>query len=72
MSKILSEIHPENPIGVISGPNLAEEIASSQLSGTVIASTYKNLRKDMVDILSSDFLEFMKIQIHMELKWAEL
>mgnify|MGYP005735091135 FL=1 len=55
MSKILSEIHPENPIGVISGPNLAEEIASSQLSGTVIASTYKNLRKDMVDILSSDF-----------------
>lgn len=38
MSQILREELPDNPIGVLSGPNLAREIAESQVSGSVIAS----------------------------------
>jgi len=38
MSQIIEEELPGNPYGVISGPNLAIEIAQKQLTGTVIAS----------------------------------
>ena len=38
MSQIIGEELPGNPYGVISGPNLALEIAQKQLTGTVIAS----------------------------------
>lgn len=38
MSQIINEELPDNPYGVISGPNLALEIAQKQLTGTVIAS----------------------------------
>lgn len=38
MSQILKEEMPDNPIGVLSGPNLAREIAAGQVSGSVIAS----------------------------------
>lgn len=38
MSQILEEELPECPKGVISGPNLAKEIAQKQITATVIAS----------------------------------
>lgn len=38
MSQILEEEVPQAEIGVISGPNLAAEIADGQIAGTVIAS----------------------------------
>lgn len=38
MSEILSELLPTSRIGVLSGPNLAEEIANGQYAGTVVAS----------------------------------
>jgi len=38
MSQIIEEELPGHPYGVISGPNLAMEIAKKQLTGTVIAS----------------------------------
>jgi len=38
MSQIIEEELPGHPYGVISGPNLAMEIARKQLTGTVIAS----------------------------------
>jgi len=38
MSEIIVEELPGHPYGVISGPNLAREIAQKQLTGTVIAS----------------------------------
>ena len=55
MSQILNEYMSNNPVGVLSGPNLAEEIATKQLSGTVIASNDKVLQKNVIDILGSDF-----------------
>ena len=42
-----------NQIGVLSGPNLAREIAENKVSGTVIASSSKDLINDVKEILSS-------------------
>ena len=55
MSQVLNEYMKNNPVGILSGPNLAQEIATKQLSGTVIASKDKNLQKNVIDILGSDF-----------------
>ena len=55
MSQVLNEHMKNNSVGILSGPNLAEEIATKQLSGTVIASEDKALQKNVVDILGSDF-----------------
>ena len=55
MSKILEEYYSKNLIGILSGPNLAEEIANHHLSGTVIASQHKILRDEVIQNLSTDF-----------------
>lgn len=55
MSKILEEYYSKNLIGILSGPNLAEEIANHHLSGTVIASKHKVLRDEVIQNLSTDF-----------------
>lgn len=54
MSQILSEEAPAAKVGVLSGPNLAKEIASNQLTGTVIASALDEVRETIKDILKSD------------------
>ena len=43
----------DNQVGVLSGPNLAREIAENKVSGTVIASSSKDLINDVKEILSS-------------------
>lgn len=43
MSQILEEIAPQARIGVISGPNLAREIAEHELTATVVASEDEGL-----------------------------
>ena len=43
----------DNQVGVLSGPNLAREIAENKVSGTVIASSSKDLINDVKRILSS-------------------
>ena len=55
MSNILTDYFPRNAIGVLSGPNLAEEIASNYLSGTVIASENKILAQTIIKGLSTEF-----------------
>ena len=55
MSQVLNEHMSNNPVGILSGPNLAQEIATKQLSGTVISSKDKYLQKNVIDILGSDF-----------------
>jgi len=55
MSKILEEYYSKNLIGILSCPNLAEEIANHHLSGTVIASKHKILRDEVIQNLSTDF-----------------
>ena len=53
MSQVLAEELPGNPIGVLSGPNLAKEIAAGQLTGTVIASTDMQLNTTIQALLHS-------------------
>lgn len=43
MSQVISDELPGHQIGVLSGPNLAVEIAQGQLTGSVIASKHKNV-----------------------------
>ncbi|MEJ2044408.1 MAG: NAD(P)H-dependent glycerol-3-phosphate dehydrogenase [Reinekea sp.] len=52
MSQILHDVAPSHEIGVISGPNLAKEIADGQISATVVASYSQILRQDVQEMLS--------------------
>jgi len=51
MSQILAEEMPENPRGVLSGPNLAVEIAAGHLTGSVIASELPAVNATIHDLL---------------------
>lgn len=53
MSQILTQESPNAKIGVLSGPNLAKEIAAGHLTGTVIASEYDEVRETVKDVLKS-------------------
>jgi glycerol-3-phosphate dehydrogenase (NAD(P)+) len=44
----------KNHVGVLSGPNLAREIAENKIAGTVIASSSNELIRDVKSTLSSD------------------
>lgn len=53
MSQILTEELPQGIVGVLSGPNLAEEIATGQFAGTVIASEDVDLVQTVQTYLQS-------------------
>ncbi len=53
MSQVLAEELPDNPIGVLSGPNLAREIAAGHITGSVIASSHSSLCDTIQDLLQS-------------------
>ncbi|MEM6709362.1 MAG: NAD(P)H-dependent glycerol-3-phosphate dehydrogenase [Pseudomonadota bacterium] len=53
MSEILAEEMPNCPVGALSGPNLAEEIAQGQFSGTVVASPNAALRATALEVLKN-------------------
>lgn len=53
MSQLLHDLAPDHDIGVISGPNLAREIADHQISATVVASYSQPLRQSVQHLLSS-------------------
>ena len=55
MSQVLESCFPDNCVGVISGPNLAKEVAAKQLTGTVIASDSEGLREQVQAILQCSF-----------------
>lgn len=55
MSEILREESGLKRIGVLSGPNLAKEIAAKMLSGTVIASTNPEVREKVHLALSGKY-----------------
>lgn len=54
MSQILAEELPDNPRGVLSGPNLAREIAAGQVTGSVIASAVPSINATIHDLLHSE------------------
>lgn len=51
MSQVLAEVMPKQRLGVLSGPNLAKEIAQRQLTGSVIASRDDNVIRAVQDLL---------------------
>jgi glycerol-3-phosphate dehydrogenase (NAD(P)+) len=53
MSQVLEKIYPDHSVGVISGPNLAKEVAAGQLTGTVAASKDKALCATIQSVLSN-------------------
>ncbi|ASP39740.1 glycerol-3-phosphate dehydrogenase [Bacterioplanes sanyensis] len=55
MSQVLSDVCPDNPVGVLSGPNLAKEIARRELAASVIASENSDLRREVQEALSCDY-----------------
>ena len=55
MSQVLQELCPDNPVGVLSGPNLAKEIARRELAATVIASHDSGLRRCIQESLSCKY-----------------
>lgn len=54
MSEILGEELPDNPRGVLSGPNLAREIAAGQVTGSVIASAVPSINTTIHELLHSE------------------
>jgi glycerol-3-phosphate dehydrogenase (NAD(P)+) len=55
MSEILREESGSKRIGVLSGPNLAKEIAARMPSGTVVASTLPDVRERVHQVLSCGY-----------------
>jgi len=53
LSEVIS-LKLKNTIGVLSGPNLAKEIADKKIAGTVIASSDENLVNIVKSVLSSE------------------
>ena len=53
MSEILAEIFPEHPIAVLSGPNLAAEVARELPTATVLACTRSEIAADLQKYLST-------------------
>ncbi len=54
MSQILREELPANPVAVLSGPNLAREIAAGDVTGSVIASDSPRSNAIIHDLLHTD------------------
>jgi glycerol-3-phosphate dehydrogenase (NAD(P)+) len=55
MSQILTDECPDQPVAVLSGPNLAKEIGRKQLTATVVASTDGSLRTRVQDALGCEY-----------------
>ena len=54
MSQILREECPGNKVAVLSGPNLAKEIATQSPTGTVVASEDTRVRREVQKVLHSE------------------
>jgi glycerol-3-phosphate dehydrogenase (NAD(P)+) len=54
MTQIIGEELPGRPVAVLSGPNLAREIAAGKPAGSVVASEDAELAAELAGVLSSD------------------
>lgn len=69
MSQILRQEAPGARVGVLSGPNLAREIAAGHLTGTVIASEDEAVRENVRAVLRS---ESFRVYINDDMLGVEL
>lgn len=51
MSEVIAEVLPGHPAGVLSGPNLAHEVAAGQPAATVVALDDESLAQKVQDVL---------------------
>ena len=54
-SQIIEQLIPHARIGVLSGPNLAKEIADREITATVVASTDRGVCRQVQNLLASDY-----------------
>jgi len=54
MSEVITEELPDRSVAVLSGPNLADEVASGHPAGTVVASVDAALAAEVAALLGSD------------------
>lgn len=69
MSEILQEEIPRCRIGVLSGPNLASEIANRDLTATVIAAKDPDVRRAVQDLLGC---EYFRVYANVDVYGVEL
>ncbi|EMP55438.1 NAD(P)H-dependent glycerol-3-phosphate dehydrogenase [Marinobacter santoriniensis NKSG1] len=69
MSEILQEEIPRCRIGVLSGPNLAAEIANRDLTATVIAAKDPEVRRAVQDLLGC---EYFRVYANVDVYGVEL
>lgn len=55
MSQVIQEICPNNPVAVLSGPNLAKEIARRELAASVVACEDAEVRRNIQTALSCSY-----------------
>ena len=65
MSEVLAEELPTARVAVLSGPNLAREIAAGQMTGTVVASVNQEVQKVVQNLLkSSNFRVYANTDVY--------
>ena len=69
MSEILQEEIPRCRIGVLSGPNLASEIVSRELTATVIAAKDPDVRRTVQDLVSC---QYFRVYANVDIYGVEL
>lgn len=52
MSEVIADVMPNNPVAVLSGPNLAKEILAGQPAASVIACTDVAIARELVAVFS--------------------
>lgn len=55
MSQVIQEVCPKNPVAVLSGPNLAKEIAHRELAGSVVACEDAEIRRQIQSAISCSY-----------------
>ena len=55
MTQIICEVLPDHPVGVLSGPNLAQEIVSGKAASSVLAMLDDSILKELQPIFGSGF-----------------
>lgn len=69
MSEILQEEIPKSRCGVLSGPNLAAEIANEELTATVIAAKDPDLRRAVQELLGC---QYFRVYANVDIYGVEL
>ena len=54
MTEVVAEVAPGHPAGVLTGPNLAREVAAGQPAATVVAMADQSVAAEVQELLRTD------------------